>query len=184
MNKLLILLISLLLFNSTTFSQSGQERLKVFRNRIKPDDPNVLFYIHKNTNPNAIVYALNIGVNNKIDKTNPIEVFWRRYQEDGKKKKLGWLEKTFAFDFKVNPASGKENTYVFSLIAMKEKKLYATQNKKGEPLVLTSISGKTAILNKIYLMVDDTKRIQSVSSMELFGKDPKTGKLIYEKILK
>jgi len=184
MNKFLILFFSLFLLHSDSFSQNGTDRLNVFDNRTTPDDPNVLFYIHKNTNPNAIVYALNLNSNNKIDSQNPIEVFWRRYQEDGRRKKLAWLEKTFAFDFKVKPVKGKENTFAFSLIAMKDKQLYATQNKKGEPVVLMTISGKIAILEKIYLMVDDTKRIQSVSSMELFGKDPKTGLLIYEKIIK
>ncbi|MGB0881394.1 MAG: DUF4833 domain-containing protein [Vicingaceae bacterium] len=173
-----------LLFTLAAFSQNGTERLKVFNNRTIPDDPNVLFYIHKNTNPNAVVYALKLGADKKINPDEPIEVFWRRYQEDGRRKKLAWLEKTFAFDFKVKPVEGKDNTYVFSLIAMKDKKLYATQNKKGEPIVFMTISGKTAILEKIYLMVDDTKRIQSVLSMELFGKDPKTGKLVYEKIVK
>lgn len=184
MNKIIFLCFSLLLFNSSSFGQDGKDRLHVFDNRITPDDPNVLFYIHKNTNPNAVVYALKIDANNKINSQDPIEVFWRRYQEDGRRKKLAWLEKTFAFDFKVKPLKGKENTYNFSLIAMKDKKLYATQNKKGEPVVFMTISGKTAILERIYLMVDDTKRIQSVLSMELFGKDPKTGQLIYEKILK
>ena len=184
MNRLLILFFSLVLLSTSSFCQDGKERLKVFDNRITPDDPNVLFYIHKNTNPNAIVYALKLGADGKINPKEPIEVFWRRYQEDGRRKKLAWLEKTFAFDFKVKSIKGKENTYAFSLIAMKGKQLFATQNKKGEPVVFTSISGKTARLEKIYLMVDDTKRIQSVLSMELFGKDPKTGKLLYEKIIK
>ena len=183
MNNFVILFFSLFIFSSS-FCQDGKDRLHVFNNRTVPDDPNVLFYIHKNTNPNAIVYALKLDASKKINKEDPIEVFWRRYQEDGRKKKLAWLEKTFAFDFKVKPVNGKENTFAFSLIAMKNKKLYATQNKKGEPIVFMSIAGKTAVLEKIYLMVDDSKRIQSVSSMELFGKDPKTGHLVYEKIVK
>lgn len=183
MRKVLLLL-SFFLFSAVIFSQNGEDRLKMFNNRTVPDDPNVLFYIHKNTNPNAVVYALKLDANKKINTEEPIEVFWRRYQEDGRRKKLGWLEKTFAFDFKVKPVSGKSNTYSFSLVAMKNKKLYATQNKKGEPIVFMNISGKTAILEKIYLMVDDTKRIQSVLSMELFGRAPKTGELIYEKIMK
>jgi len=183
MHKFLSLLFFLVLLTNG-FCQDGKDRLKVFDNRTTPDDPNVLFYIHKNTNPNAIVYALKLGADKRINPEEPIEVFWRRYQEDGRKKKLAWLEKTFAFDFKVKPVPGKENTYAFSLIAMKDKKLYATQNKVGDPVIFMTIAGKTALLEKIYLMVDDTKRIQSVSSMELFGKDPKTGQLVYEKIVK
>lgn len=167
--------------NSSVFSQNEED---VFIGHTVPDDPNVMFYIQKNTNPNTIVYAMRLASDGKMDPSEPIEVFWRRYQEDGRKKKLAWLEKTFAFDFKVKPIEGKKNTYEFSLVAMKGKKLYVTQTKSGEANVFMKIKGKTARLERIYLMVDDSKRIQSVLSMELFGRDYKTGKLIYEKILK
>lgn len=180
------LILSLVLFLSAahlTLAQDGKGRLHVFDGHTVPDDPNILFYIQKNTNPNTIVYALLLNQAGKIDSKNPIEVFWRRYQEDGRKKKLGWLEKTFAFDFKVKKLS-KPNTYMFTLVAMKKKQLIASQDKNGNPMVLTQINGKTAYLDRIYLMVDDTKRIQEVLSMELFGRDLKTGKLVYEKIEK
>lgn len=181
---ILLLVASFPVFTEVTYAQTGKERLHVFEDRTVPDDPNILFYIQKNTNPNTIVYALLLGEDGKINPKDPIEVFWRRYQEDGRKKKLGWLEKTFAFDFKVSAVASRPNSYVFSLVAMKNRKLYATQNKKGEPEVATIIAGKMARLDRIYLMVDDTKRIQEVLSMELFGRDMKTGKFIYEKIEK
>ncbi len=181
---ILFLTCALASFKGKTYAQTGKERLSVFDNRTIPDDPNVLFYIHKNTNPNCIVYALNLGEDGKINPKEPIEVFWRRYQEDGRKKQLGWLEKTFAFDFKVKPLASKPNSYVFNLVAMKNRDLYATQDKNGNPQVAATINGKLARLDKIYLMVDDTKRIQEVLSMELFGRDFKTGELVYEKIEK
>ncbi len=167
--------------NQTVFSQNEED---VFIGHTVPDDPNVMFYIQKNTNPNTIVYAMRLGADGKMDPKEPMEVFWRRYQEDGARKKLAWLEKTFAFDFKVKPVEGKENTYVFSLVAMKGKQVFVTQTKTGEANVFMKISGKMARLERIYVMVDDSKRIQSVNSMELFGRDYKTGKLIYEKIIK
>lgn len=178
----LILLIGLYL--GLSINTSAQSEEDVFIGHSVPTDANMMFYIQKNTNPNTVVYALNLGSDGKINKDEPMEVFWRRYQEDGAKKKLAWLEKTFAFDFKVEPLEGKENTYEFSLVAMKGKKLYVTQTKDGKPNVFMKINGKTARLERIYVMVDDSKRIQSVSSMELFGRDYKTGKLIYEKIVK
>lgn len=186
MNRLIpiLLLVFFTQISFTSKSQPGKERLSVFDDRIVPDDPNVLFYIHKNTNPNCIVYALNLSSDGKIDPKDPIEVFWRRYQEDGRKKKLGWLEKTFAFDFKVKPMPSKPNSYIFNLVAMKKRNLYATQDKNGNPQVAAKINGQLARLDKIYLMVDDTKRIQEVLSMELFGRDFKTGELVYEKIEK
>lgn len=184
MHKLTPFLILFLLtigFNDKAASQNEED---VFIGHTVPDDANVMFYIQKNTNPNTVVYALKLGPDGKINPEDPMEVFWRRYQEDGARKELGWLEKTFAFDFKVKAVAGKENIYAFSLIAMKDKKIYVTQNKSGKPNVFMKIAGKTARLERIYVMVDDSKRIQSVDSMELFGRDYKTGKLIYEKIIK
>ncbi len=184
MPKHLTFLLSIFLIIGINLSAFSQNKEDVFIGHTVPDDPNVMFYIQKNTNPNTIVYAMLLGEDGKMNPDEPIEVFWRRYQEDGRKKKLAWLEKTFAFDFKVKPVEGKDNMYTFSLVAMKGKKLFVTQTKTGEANVFMKIDGKTARLERIYLMVDDSKRIQSVLSMELFGRDNKTGKLIYEKIVK
>ena len=185
MHKYLLLILTIFLtavISQTSFAQNKED---VFIGYTIPDDPNMMFYIQKNINPNTIVYALNLGADGKIDPKKPMEVFWRRYEkENGIKKELGWLEKTFAFDFKVKPVKDKENTYVFSLVAMKGKQLYVTQTKTGKPNVFMKIWGKIARLERIYVMVDDSKRIHSVNAMELFGRDYKTGKLIYEKIVK
>ncbi|MGB0888387.1 MAG: DUF4833 domain-containing protein [Vicingaceae bacterium] len=180
-STILIFISFILGLNQNVFTQNKED---VFIGHTVPDDPNVMFYIQKNTNPNTIVYALKLGADGKINPEEPMEVFWRRYQEDGAKKKLAWLEKTFAFDFKVKPVKGKENLYTFSLVAMKGKQLFVTQTKNGKPNVFMKINGVTSRLERIYVMVDDSKRIQSVNSMELFGRDYKTGKLVYEKIVK
>lgn len=167
-------------FFSRTFAQGKED---VFIGHTIPTDKNMMFYIQKNTNPNTVVYALKLRQDGKINPEDPMEVFWRRYQEDGSKKKLKWLERTFAFNFKVKPIKNQSNTYVFSLVAIKNKKIYVSQDNYGKPKVFMKIAGQTARLERIYVMVDDSKRIQSVLSMELFGKDFKTGKLIYEKII-
>jgi hypothetical protein len=184
MLKSISIIFSLFLIIGSGQTSFAQNEEAVFIGHTIPDDPNVMFYIQKNTNPNTIVYALKLNADGKINADDPMEVFWRRYQEDSARKELAWLEKTFAFDFKVKAIEGKENTYEFSLIAMKGKKLYVTQTKNGEPNVFMKISGITARLERIYVVVDDSKRIQSVISMELFGRDYKTGKLVYEKIIK
>ncbi len=160
-----------------------QDKTAVFDGHTVPTDENLMFYIQKDVNPNTVVYALKLGPDGKINPNDPIEVFWRRYEEDGRKKKLGWLEKTFAFDFKVRPVKNQSNTYVFSLVAMKDKDIFVTQNKNGTPRVFMKISGQTAILKRIYVTVDDSKKIHRVLSMELFGRDFKSDKLIYEKIV-
>ncbi|PCJ22752.1 MAG: hypothetical protein COA97_12995 [Flavobacteriales bacterium] len=182
--KYVTILFSCFLIIGCSLKSYSQNKESVFDGHTIPTDENIMFYIQKNTNPNTVVYALNIRSDGKINPKHPIEVFWRRYEEDGRRKKLGWLERTFAFDFKVKPVKSKPNTYVFSLVAMKKKKVYVTQNKSGSPEVFMKISGKIARLERIYVMVDDSRRIQRVLTMELFGRNFKTGELIYEKMVK
>lgn len=180
---ILLLAVFLIFLQEESAAQTGKERLAVFDDRETPDDPDVLFYIHKDINPNCIVYTLNKGADGKIDPKDPMQVFWRRYQEDGRKKKLGWLEKTFAFDFDVKKVKDKPNTYEFTIVAVKDRPFFFTQDKHGNPFTLTRIDGKNARIEKIYLTVDDSKTMHKLLSAELFGKDLKTGKLIYEKIV-
>ncbi|MCB9359683.1 MAG: DUF4833 domain-containing protein [Flavobacteriales bacterium] len=58
----------------------------VFNGYPTPKDENMLFYIQKSFNTNAVVYTLNIDDKGQINKDEPINVFWRRYQEQGQKR--------------------------------------------------------------------------------------------------
>ena len=55
------------------------------------------------------------------------------------------------------------------------------QEANGSPIALFPINGKMQILKRVYVKVDETKFITTVEYIELFGKDPVTGKDVYEK---
>lgn len=156
----------------------------VFNGYPIPKDANMLFYIQKSFNTNAVVYTLNIDEKGQINKDEPINVFWRRYQEQGQKRELKYVEKTFGFGVKSNFLKDKPNTIEFTIVALKKLKLFATVNTKGKPTVATTINGKPAYIEKVFITAEHTKLLPEVFAVELFGKEIKTGKYIYERIEK
>lgn len=167
--------------NSHSFSNDEDS---VFNNYPTPTDKNMLFYIQKSFNTNAVVYTLNIDKNGNIDEKNPINVFWRRYQEQGQKRDLKYVERTFGYGVKHKFLKEHPNTVEFEIVAIKNRKLIASVNNKRLPVVVSTINGKPAYLEKVFITAQHVKLLPEVFAIELFGKDLKTGKKAYEKIEK
>jgi hypothetical protein len=142
----------------------------------------MLFYIQKSFNQNTIVYALNIDKEGKINANTPINVFWRRYQEDGRIRELTQLEKTFGYGVKAKPLKNKPNTYVFSIVAIKDKQFIVTQTEDLKPHVITTIDEKTALIKRVFIKAEHIKLLPKVFYVEVFGVDIKTKKPVYERI--
>ena len=155
----------------------------VFNGYPIPNDDHMLFYIQKSFNQNTVVYALNIDEHGKINPSNPINVFWRRYQEDGRKRELTQIEKTFGYGVKAKPLKNKPNTYVFSIVALKDKQFIATQTPDGKPHVITTIADKNSLIERVYIKAEHTKLLPKVFYLEVFGTDLKSKKPVYQKII-
>lgn len=185
----LISVISFLLFGFGNSNKISPNLIKkfgedsVFVGYPVPTDKHMLFYIQKSFNQNTIVYALNIDKDGKINANNPINVFWRRYQEDGRIRELTQLEKTFGFGVKTKPLKTKPNTYIFSIVALKDKQFIVTQTESGQPYVITSINEKNSIIERVYIKAEHTKLLPKVFYLEVFGTDIKTRKPTYQKII-
>jgi hypothetical protein len=168
------------ILKKTTFF-TGED--SVFNGYPIPKDDHMLFYIQKSFNQNTVVYSLNVNKEGKIDPTNPINVFWRRYQEDGRKRELTQIEKTFGYGVKAKPLKNKPNTYVFSIVALKDKQFIATQTPDGKPHVITTIADKNSLIERVYIKAEHTKLLPKVFYLEVFGTELKTKKPVYQKII-
>lgn len=190
MKKIIVLFVlSLMLYGFSNSNIIKPNSLKiigedsVFAGYPVPTDEHLLFYIQKSFNQNTIVYALNIGSDGKINANNPINVFWRRYQEDGRIRELTPLEKTFGFGIKAKSVKAKPNTYIFSIVALKDKQFIVTQTEQGKPYVITSINNKNSLIERVYIKAEHTKLLPKVFYLEIFGTDIKTKKPVYQKII-
>jgi Domain of unknown function (DUF4833) len=181
MLKKLIYILPILLLVNLSLSIRAQGPAYNLDDYPIPTDENMLFYIQKSFNTNAVVYTANIGADGKLDPKEPVKVFWRRYQEDGRKRALKFIEKKLAFGVNHKKVKGRENTYSFTLVSLKQLKLYVTQDKNGKPQIATTIANKSAKLKRVFVTAEHTGILPKVFFVEAYGKDLKTNDLLYEK---
>jgi len=157
----------------------------VFKGYPVPKDKNVVFYIQKNYNTNTVVYTANISKNGKLNSKNPIIYFWRRYQEDGRKKELSFFESKFGFGVNVKPIKDRPNAYSFTLAGVKNMNMVITQSPNGNAEVASIIGGVPSILERVFIVVAAHKNLifPKIASIEVFGKSINDGKATYQKIV-
>jgi len=161
----------------------GEDRLSIFNGFPIPKEKDMIFYIQKSFNTNTVIYAANIGSDGKLDPKNPVKVYWIRYQEGGQKKELNYVEKTFGYGVTSKPLKDKPNSYLFSLVSLKKMSFVITQDKNGKAIVATTINGKPAHIDRVYITAEHISLLPKIFSVEVFGKELKTHKFIYEKFI-
>ena len=162
----------LLLF---TFYCLGGDRYPV-----PPDSPNRLFFIQRSTNANVVVYDANL-VAGKLNIKDPVHTYWYRFGEKGQKEELTTIQRTLAYGLYTTAVTGAPNTYEGHFLAYRKRKFMVKQDATGDPIALFPINGKMQILKRVFVSVDDSKFMTTVNYIELFGKDPATGRDVYEK---
>lgn len=116
-----------------------------------PQEPRQLFYLQRTGNANTVVYAAKQGEDRKIDRREPVEVFWRRLAERGEKAELGFMERLLAFGVEHQPDGGNPPRYLANLVSYPHRKALVEQTSDGRPRALMRISGEDAQLVCIYV---------------------------------
>lgn len=158
---------------STSFSPSNYPKV--------PDSPVRLFYIQRSANTNTIVYDANLLPNGDFDKENPVSVYWLRYQEQGQKKELTWIQNFLAYGISARETN-KENDFEAWIVSYKKKKLKIGFDKHKKPFAQLEINNKQAKLSHVFVKTEGSNLRPKVLYVEVFGKDLSTGDDIYEKI--
>lgn len=148
---------------------------------VPPHSRKSLFYIHRNTNPNTVVYEVGTGADNKIDPKDPVRIYWIRYGEKGQQRDLNYLERTFAYGVKCS--SVDKQIYLAQFVASKDKSFEVSIDEAGQAWATMMIDGKKSRLNKIFVQVAEDGWWPKVAYVEFFGIDVKTNKPAYEKML-
>jgi hypothetical protein len=160
MGILVALLLNILLVN-------GQEKYPV------PSSPNQLFYLQKNTNTNTIVCELNYK-NGVLDASDPVHVFWMRYQEQGQAKELNYIQRTFAYGIKSSLIA--KDKYKLHFVSLKKYPMILKRGTNYKYNVYATINQKEAILHRIFVKINGgTFWSPNVEYIELRGSDPITG---------
>ncbi|MHA8065812.1 DUF4833 domain-containing protein [Aquirufa sp. ROCK2-A2] len=146
-----------------------------------PESKISLFYIQRSTNANAVIYDANLLPDKKLNPKNPVHTYWLRYGEKGQKEELTAIQRTLAYGLYTNPILNEPEAYEGYFLAYRKRKFVVKLDSKGNPIALFPINGKLQILKKVFVSVNEEKFMPSVYYIELFGKDPVSGKDVYEK---
>ena len=139
-----------------------------------------LFYLQRTHNTNTIVYELNYK-NGIIDAENPVLPVWIRYQEQGQRKDLSFIQRKFAYGLKTKKIS--ETQYELSFVSYKNYKMYLRQGADKKFSVYININEKPAILTRIFIQMNGGSFWSpNVEYVEVSGIEPKSHLVVKERI--
>jgi hypothetical protein len=146
-----------------------------------PESKISLFYIQRSSNANLVIYDANLLADKKLNPKNPVHTYWLRIGDGGQKQELTTIQKTLAYGLYTNPIVNEVESYEGYFLAYRKRKFVVKIDSKGAPIALFPINGRLQILKKVFVSVNEEKFMPSVYYIELFGKDPVTGKDVYER---
>ena len=167
---------------SSTISESDQ--LVRLRPEFKvPDEPNQLFYVQRSPNANTVIYAARLDAQGNFDAGAPVDAFWRKFNIDGSRQKLNFIEGMMAYGVKVDTRKPGQ-PITFTIAALPERKLTLTLDANRKPQALMEIGTHTVKVAYVYLQVVEGGLMPDVPALDVFGTDIASGKAIHEHIIK
>ncbi len=144
-----------------------------------PSTPLHLFYLQRSSNTNTIV----VDIHRKgavPDEDEPVHVYWLRYQENGQKEELNFIQRKFAYGIKAKKIAS--NQFELNFVSYKKQKFFLMPGADKQYHVYAVINGKTVLLSRVYLHINGGSFWKpNVEYMELAGTDPVTHQAVKER---
>ncbi|HEX4027411.1 MAG TPA: DUF4833 domain-containing protein [Rhizomicrobium sp.] len=166
----------------TSSVSEGNEILRLRPEFKTPDEPNQLFYIQRSPNSNTVVYAARLDSHGDFDPKAPVEAFWRKFNIDGSKQKLNFMERMMAYGVQMDTIRPGQ-PISFRVAALPDRKLTLAMDAQHHPEALLQVDGHTVKLAYVYLQVVEGGLLPSVPSLDIFGTDIASGKAIHEHLI-
>jgi len=139
-----------------------------------------LFKIERSKNANIVQYDVQLTPDGKLDPKEPVIAYWVRLAEDGRRRDLSFIQKRWAYGFETKH-DAKGNFTTMKMVAKIGRKIRVYEVGgvyRGE----IRICGQPAFIEKVFITSIERGFFPKVESIELYGKDAKTGEDRYEKI--
>jgi hypothetical protein len=140
-----------------------------------------LFIIERNKNANVVHYDANLGPDGGLNPAEPVIAYWLLLAEDGRRKKLNWLERKKAYGVRIKPAP-EFNGYTLTLAAAPWLPL-SVKKVGADVRAEAAINDRPAVIEKMFIQSRERMMGPKVEYITLFGKDLETGEACSEKIL-
>ncbi|HTC83719.1 MAG TPA: DUF4833 domain-containing protein [Rhizomicrobium sp.] len=164
-------------------SVSESEEITRLRPEFKvPDEPNQLFYVQRSPNSNTVVYAAKQDARGNFDSRAPVEAFWRKFNIDGSRQPLNFIERMMAYGVRLN-AHKDGQPVTFAIAALPQRRLTLSMDAQHHPQVTMAIGTRTVKVAYVYLQVVEGALLPSVPSLDIFGIDTSSGKAVHEHLI-
>ena len=147
-----------------------------------PDEPDQLFYIQRSPNSNTVIYAAQLDGKGNFDSKAPVGAFWRKFNIDGSKKPLNFIERMMAYGVRMNAARPGQ-PLTFAIAALPQRQMSLGWDAQHHPITTLQIGAHTVRLVYVYLQVDERGLVPDVPSLDIFGIDTTSGKAIHEHLV-
>ncbi len=131
-------------------------------------DRDALFHIERNKNANIVQYDAQVGANGKLYSKEPVVGYWVRLADQGQVTELTWVQKTFAYGFKVK-LNKEENTATLDMAANLGRTILVKRD--GEDYrAMAEIDGVESYIDKIFIHATGKGMSTKVDYIEWYGK--------------
>lgn len=137
-----------------------------------------LFHIERSKNANIVAYDVRLNPRGTIDTSDPIDGYWVRLAEDGRRKELGGLEKRLAYGWEAKRHG--EDGLLLSLKALPDREMTVVHGKEGYEARM-KIAGVPAQLLKAYVKTKEGGLLPKVLYVDFIGRRLDNGKQIVER---
>jgi hypothetical protein len=139
-----------------------------------------LFEIERSKNANIVVYDVRLNPRGTIDTRNPIDGYWIRLAEDGRRDELSGLEKRLAYGWEAKPHG--EDKILLTLKALPSRKIIVERGKGGYEAHLP-INGVPSRLTTAYVKSKEGGILPKVEYVDLIGRRLDNGEPIRERLV-
>lgn len=145
-------------------------------------DSRVMFCIYRSTNSNVVVYSSN-RTNSNSDDGAIVLPYWLMYEKSGcPMESLTLLERKSAYG--VSEERISSSRFMISIQALSDRKLLLVVDENGNACVFTGIGGQEGCeLLCIYVHSKSRFGIPKVVYVEILGRHPESGELVYERLM-
>ncbi len=145
-----------------------------------PDNISRLFYVQRSPNINTIVYELNSDKNGKLDKDEPVHVYWIRYGEKGQKEELSYIQRKFAYG--LTSKALPNDQYDIRFVSYKKFPLTLMKGNDGKYHIFATVNQKPMYISRVFLKIEGGSFwLPNVKYVEIRGIETSTGKEIVER---
>lgn len=135
---------------------------------------NTLFYIQRSPNHNTIMYDLN-EVAGELDSDEPVRAYWLRYQEQGQREELSFIQEHYAYGVKAKKLDN--DRYELRFVSYKKMPFYLVRSSGNKQFrIHATVDGKKILVERIFLQIEGGSFwLPNVVCVEVKGSDPVTG---------